>query len=258
MQMTIGLDGKVILISGGTKGVGRGVALECSRSGATVIFTGRDCKSAEILLAEMSGNGGLRGLFFEHDVRNVSACADIVGEVERKFGRIDGFFYYSGITPVASLVETEESLFDEIMDINLKGAYFMCKHVVRSMVAHGGGSIVLNGSAHGYGGEADRAAYAVSKGALLTLCRHIHKNYIHQGVRANWISMGWVATPGEVALREAQGHPVTWLNDMAREQIPLGRLPTVEDHVPGIIYLLSDLSSAVSGVELKITGGFDA
>ena len=256
--MDVTFTGKTILISGGTKGVGRGVALECASNGATVVFTGRDIKEARTLIAEIEKEGKGQGVFLENDVRNAAACEEVVLETERRFGHIHGFFYYTGITPVASIVNTEEALYDDVMSINLKGAYFMCKQVVRNMVAHGGGSIVLNGSAHGYGGEADRAAYAVTKGALLTLSRHIHKNYIRQGVRANWISMGWVATPGEVSLRRAQGHPDSWLDEMARKYIPIGRMITVEDHVPGIVYLLSDLSQAVSGIELKITGGFDA
>jgi NAD(P)-dependent dehydrogenase (short-subunit alcohol dehydrogenase family) len=248
--MDMGFDGKTILISGGTKGVGRGVALECARNGATVVFTGRDAKEAKALVAEIGQTGKGKGIFLENDVRDAASCEEVVRETERRFGHIHGFFYYTGITPVASIMETSESLYDEVMAINLKGAYFMCKQVVRNMVAHGGGSIVLNGSAHGYGGEADRAAYAVTKGALLTLSRH--------GVRANWISMGWVATPGELSLRRAQGHPDSWLDEMAKKYIPIGRMITVEDHVPGIVYLLSDLSQAVSGIELKITGGFDA
>lgn len=256
--MNLQFEGKTILISGGTKGVGRGVALECARHGATVVFTGRDEKEANLLIQEIEKEPSGKGVFLKNDVRDAKACEDVVLETERRFGHINGFFYYTGITPAASIIETSESLYDDIMAINLKGAYFMCKQVVRNMVAHGGGSIVLNGSAHGYGGEIDRAAYAVTKGALLTLSKHIHKNYIRQGIRANWISMGWVATPGEVSLRRAQGHPDSWLDEMAKKYIPIGRMITVEDHVPGIVYLLSDLSLAVSGIELKITGGFDA
>lgn len=256
--MILEFKGKTILVSGGTKGVGKGVVLECAKKGANVVFTGRDSNEAASIVEEIKSLNKGMGYFIQNDVTDIPSCEDAVREAEKEFGHINGFFYYTGITPVASIIETTENLYDEVMTINLKGAYFMCKHVINNMLKYGGGSIVLNGSAHGYGGEIDRAAYAVTKGALLTLSRHIHKNYITKGIRSNWISMGWVATPGELALRKSQGHPDSWLDEMAKKYIPIGRMITVEDHVPGIVYLLSDFSSAVSGIELKITGGFDA
>jgi NAD(P)-dependent dehydrogenase (short-subunit alcohol dehydrogenase family) len=149
-------------------------------------------------------------------------------------------------------------MFDEVFDLNVKAAFFCAKFVVRSMLRTGKGSLVFNGSAHGYGGEADRASYAVSKGALLTLSKHIAKNYAKYNIRSNWITMGWVATPGELAFRKTQGHDLAWLQKEAAAYTPMGSLLTVEDHVPGVIYLLSDASSRVTGTELNITGGFTA
>jgi NAD(P)-dependent dehydrogenase (short-subunit alcohol dehydrogenase family) len=255
--MSGALEGKVVLVSGGTKGVGRGVAIEAARQGAKVAVGGRDAAAGEEILGLIRKDGG-DGVFIKCEVTRVDGCEELVNRTEKQYGRIDGFFNYAGILPAARLTDTEETMFDEVFDLNVKAAFFCAKFVVRSMLRTGQGSIVFNGSAHGYGGEEDRASYAVSKGALLTLSRHIAKNYAKHHIRSNWITMGWVATPGELAFRKSQGHDLAWLEKEAAAYTPMGSLLTVEDHVPGVIYLLSDASSKVTGTELNITGGFTA
>jgi NAD(P)-dependent dehydrogenase (short-subunit alcohol dehydrogenase family) len=250
------LEDKSILIIGGTKGVGRGVAERCAIEGARLVIAGRDEAVAEEIIGKYDGRVPYRPVYIHMDVTDLDEIEEGVAKVEELNGRIDGLFYYSGILPVATLNDTDETIFDRVMDINVKGAFFVCKAVVHSMLKTGGGSIVLNGSAHGYGGEEDRAAYAVSKGALITLMKHISKNYAKYNIRANWITMGWVATPGELELRASQGHDLKWLEKEAAERTPIGRLLTVEEHVPGVVYLLSDESAVVTCTELNITGGF--
>lgn len=256
--MTGMLEGKVILISGGTKGVGRGVAIESARQGAKVVIGGRDRAAGEEILKIIKDDGRGEGVFFQAEVTRVEGCEELVARTEKKYQRIDGFYNYAGILPAASLVDTEEAMYDEVFDLNVKAAFFCSKFVVKSMLRENKGSLVFMGSAHGYGGEEDRASYAVSKGALLTLSKHIAKNYAKYNIRANWVTMGWVATPGELAFRKIQGHDLAWLQQQAAAFTPMGSLLTVADHVPGVIYLLSDASSKVTGTELHITGGFTA
>jgi NAD(P)-dependent dehydrogenase (short-subunit alcohol dehydrogenase family) len=174
--------------------------------------------------------------------------------VER-FGRIDGFFNYAGITSAASLLNVDDDNFNSIFDVNIRAAVFCCKHAIRYMKEFGGGSIVLNGSPHAWGGQKDRVAYACSKGALLTLTDHIAQHYAEFGIRANYITMGWTPTEGELALRKAQGMSPEELRAWASGIVPAGRMIEVGDVVPGIIYLLSDESKMVSGANLRITGG---
>ena len=109
---------------------------------------------------------------------------------------------------------------------------------------------------HGYGGDRDRAPYACSKGALLALTRHVAKNYAKEKIRANWITMGWIATPGELNLRCQQGHDMEWLETQGRKVMPMGRLQTVDDNIAAIVLLLSDESNQITGTELHISGGF--
>jgi len=252
------LEDKVILISGGTKGVGRGVAIEAARQGAKVVIGGRDRAAGEEILKIIQEGGRGEGIFVQTEVTRVEGCEHLVAQTEKKYGQLDGFYNYAGILPAATRVDTEESMFDEVFDLNVKAAFFCSKFVLRAMLRRRQGSLVFMGSAHGYAGEEDRASYAVSKGALLTLSRHIAKHYAKYNIRSNWVTMGWVATPGELAFRKTQGHDLAWLEKHAPAYIPMGSLLTVEDHVPGVIYLLSDASSKVTGTELHITGGFTA
>ena len=167
----------------------------------------------------------------------------------------DGFFNYAGITSPASLLECNEDNFNAIFDVNIRAALFCCKHAIRHMKESGGGSIVLTGSPHAWGGHRDRVAYACSKGALLTLTTHIAQHYAEFGIRANYITMGWTPTEGEIALRREQGLSQAELRALASSIVPAGRMTEVDDVVPGIIYLLSDDSKMVSGANLRITGG---
>lgn len=161
-----------------------------------------------------------------------------------------------GVTPTGELTEITQEDFDFAFERNIRGAMFGCKAAVKVMEEQGYGSIVLVGSAHGLGGgEIDRVIYGATKGALLTLMKHISNRYADKGIRANYITMGWVATESEIELRKSQNHPDDWLEKTGAEEIPLGRLVTVEDMVPGIVYLLGYESQMVTGTALHITGG---
>lgn len=252
------LKNKVIVVSGGTKGVGRGVVEESVKEGADVVIGGRDEAAAKEIIEAMQNKYDKTPFFIKTEVTRVEGCKKLVDDSIAKFGRIDGFVNYAGILPEGYLYETEEDLFDEVMTLNIKAAFFCAKYVVQHMLKTGGGSLVFVGSAHGYGGEKDRAVYAVSKGALLTLSKHIAKNYAENQIRSNYIIMGWVATPGELAFRKTQNRDLAWLETQGVKSIPMGRMMTVDDHTSGIIYLLSDKASAVTGTELNVTGGFTA
>lgn len=252
--MAGGLKNKTIVVSGGTKGVGKAVALACAQEGASVVIGGRDEAAAGSIVTQISELGG-EGLFVETDVRKTDDCKQLFDTAYQRFGRIDGFFNYAGITPAATLLECNEADFNAVFDVNIRAAFFCCQHAIRYMQGSGGGSIVLTGSPHAWGGDKDRVAYACSKGALLTLTDHIARHYAAFGIRANLLTMGWTATEGEISLRKAQGMSQEALRTLASDIIPAGRMTEVEDIVPGIIYLLSDQSKMVSGANLRITGG---
>ena len=120
---------------------------------------------------------------------------------------------------------------------------------------NGGGSIVLTGSAHAWSGQKDRAAYACSKGVLLTLMEHIAHNYANEHIRCNYLTLGWTPTEGEVALRKENGENEFELRKRAASVLPMGRMCERSDYIDGVIYMLSDSSSMMTGSVFRITAG---
>ncbi len=252
--MEISLNKKVIVISGGTKGVGKQLALQCAADGAQVIISGRDeASAASIIDASKNLPGSIE--FKKTDLHSVQSIRELFGYVAHKYNKLDGFVNYAGITPAASLTECTEELFDDVFDIDIKAAFFCCQESVKLMQKTGGGSIILVGSTHHTRGNKDRTAYACAKGALYTLSNHIGKHYAEDKIRCNYLVMGWTPTDGELALRKSQGMTVEELRAEAAKAIPMGRMTETSDLVPAMIYLLSDVSSMVTATEFKVNGG---
>lgn len=248
------LKNKVVVISGGTKGVGRQLALKCAASGAHVVISGRDQASADKIIAEAKDFPG--EIFFKRtDLHSVEEIRSLFNYVEAKYGCLDGYVNYAGVTPASALTEATEEHFDEVFAIDIKAAFFASQSAVRLMQRSGGGSIVLVGSTHHTRGNKDRTAYACAKGALFTLSNHIGKHYACDHIRCNYLVMGWTPTDGELALRRSQGITEDELRLEASAALPLGRMTEADDIVPGIIYLLSDYSSMLTATEFKINGG---
>lgn len=248
------LANKVIVVSGGTKGVGRTAAEEFARQGARVVIGGRDEEAARksIRLMRIYDSDGI---FVHTDLNNVSDCKRLFDDAYKKYGKIDGFFNYAGITPVSPLDSCDEETFNSVMNINFRACFFCCQQAVRYMRENGGGTIVLTGSAHAWGGQKDRAAYACSKGVLLTLMEHIAHNYASEQIRCNYLTLGWTPTEGEVMLRNSQGESEAELRKRAAEILPMGRMLERTDYVDALVYLMSDSSAMMTGSTFRITAG---
>jgi len=248
------LENKTIVIVGGTKGIGKALVYECLKNGANIVFSGRDQRSAEGIIGD-NKNYADRLLFVSADLSIVAECQKIFDSAVDKFGSIDGYVHYAGITPVVSLIDCDESTYDAVMDTNIKSAFFCTQSAVKYMISNSGGSIVFVGSAHTWSGEKDRAAYAVSKGGLYTLFQHLAHNYATEQIRCNYITMGWTATEGELELRKKEGLEKKALEKKASTILPMGRLLTAEDHLAAFVYFLSDHSYMVTGSNIRITAG---
>lgn len=248
------LKNKVIVISGGTKGVGKTMVDACAREGAKVVIGGRDGSSAKEAIRNVRTYGS-DAIFIHTDLENVDDCKKLFDEGYQKFGKIDGFFNYAGITPVSPLDTCDQATFDAVMNINFRAAFFCCQSAIKYMRMNGGGSIVLTGSAHAWGGEKDRAAYACSKGVLRTLMEHIAHNYATEHIRCNYLTLGWTPTEGEVALRKSQGETEAHLRQRAGAYLPMGRMCERTDYVESIILMLSDASSMMTGSTFRVTAG---
>lgn len=248
------LDKKVIVISGGTKGVGKAAAIAFAREGAKVVFGGRDEQAAEKIINEIQSVSS-QGLFVHTDLQIVADCKKLFDRAYEEFGKIDGFFNYAGITPVSPLDTCDEKTFDDVMDINFKACFFCCQQAIKYMRNNGGGSIVLTGSAHAWGGQKDRAAYACSKGVLLTLMEHIAHNYAGEQIRCNYLTLGWTPTEGELKLRRSMNESEEQLKARAAGILPMGRMLSYEDYSEALIYLMSDASSMMTGSNFRLTAG---
>lgn len=248
------LKDKVIVISGGTKGVGRAFAEIAGQEGAKVIIGGRDEKAGKEAVRNIKIFGS-DGIFVHTDLAKVTECRNLFDKAFEQYGKIDGFFNYAGVTPVSPLDTCEEDIFDWIMDVNFKAAFFCCQQAIKYMRMNGGGSIVLTGSAHAWGGQKDRAAYACSKGVLRILMEHISHQYANEMIRCNYLTLGWTPTEGEVELRKSQGESEAELRKRAANILPMGRMCERSDYMEGLVYLMSDESAMMTGSTFRLTAG---
>lgn len=244
------LSGKVIVITGATQGIGKGIARMCANEGAQITINGLSEADGEQVVQEIKNRYGVDSIFVGGDIRQVHVCKQIMGRTIAAFGKIDGLVNNAGVFPRGTLLDTNEQVFGDVFDVNIKGAFFCSQYAVESMLRTGGGSIVHIGSINAYKGKKYLAAYSCSKGALLTLNQHIAANYREEQIRSNWITVGWVATEGEIDMVRKSGGQIEGLLNSENK-----RLQTVKDIAYGAVYLLSDESKRVTGTELAINGG---
>ena len=161
------LNDKVIVISGGTKGVGRAFAEIAGREGAKVVIGGRDENAGKEAVRSIKAVGA-DGVFVHCDLLKVDDCKNLFDVGYEQFGKIDGFFNYAGVTPVSPLDTCDEETFDWVTNINYKAAFFCCQQAIKYMRMNDGGSIVLAGSAHAWGGQKDRAESSLARSTRVT------------------------------------------------------------------------------------------
>ena len=248
------LKGKVIVISGGTKGVGKAAAEQFGLEGAKVVIGGRDEESAKKSIKMIKTYGG-DAIFVHCDLLKVEDCKNLFDVAYQTFGKVDGFYNYAGVTPISGLDTCDESTFDWVMDVNFKACFFCTQQAIKYMRMNGGGSIVFTGSAHAWGGQKDRCAYACSKGVLRILMEHIAHNYASEQIRCNYLTLGWTPTEGEVSLRKSQGETEAELRKRAAEILPMGRMLERSDYLEALVYLFSDASAMMTGSTFRITAG---
>ncbi|MBS4195693.1 SDR family NAD(P)-dependent oxidoreductase [Lederbergia citri] len=251
------LQDKVVVITGSTKGIGKGIALMCAEEGAKVVVSGRNRDAGNAVVEEIQIRYETEAIFIQKDISSEQACKELIEESVAHFGRIDGLVNNAGIFPRGTILDTTEDLFDAIFDVNIKGAFFCSKYAIKEMLKMGKGSIVQIGSTNGYAGGENLVAYSCAKGAMLTLNKSIATHYAKKQIRSNWITVGWVASEGEIELHESMGTSKEKLVEWAESAIPSGRMQTAEDMAYGVVYLLSNESSQVTGTELHINGGLD-
>ncbi|MFS4469290.1 SDR family NAD(P)-dependent oxidoreductase [Maribacter sp. 2210JD10-5] len=244
---------KTVMILGGAKGVGKEILRSCLTKGYNVAFSGRNTDEGNEVIKSFGSEGNL--YFHKIDLNSIVEIKNFYKQTLEHFGTIDALVLYAGITPVSSIIDTEENVYDSVFNINLKAPFFLLQYVLKYMMEQKFGSIIFFGSAHMDYGEIDRAPYALTKGALYTLSNHIAHHYAKFGIRSNYIVMGWTNTEGEVELRSKEGMSEEELIKKASNILPMGRMLNRFDPVPAVMHLISDDSAMTTGSIIRVTGG---
>lgn len=246
------LADKVGVVTGGAAGIGRGIATVMAAEGARVLIADKNEAGEEVAASIRDGGG--QAVFTRADVTLEADCDRLVATAVREFGRLDALVNNVGWFPRATLEETTAELWDEVLAVNLRSAFFCCRAAVGPLRAAGGGSIVNIGSINGIQGLPALVAYASAKGGLLALTRTLAGALAADRIRVNYVIPGWVLTETERNLHTSRGVSEEDLVAAGRT-LPLGRHQTPEDTAWAVVYLVSDESSQVTGTVLHIDAG---
>ena len=249
----ISLEGKTALVTGAASGIGRGIASRLAEFGAAVVLLDIDEKKGLEATGEIIARGG-KARFIKCDVRSDADCRSAADKAVREFGRIDILCNNAGVAIRKNVVDLKEEEWDLALDVMLKGAYLLSRHVIPIMVRGGGGSIINTGSGWSLKGGPNAASYCAAKGGILNLTRAMAIDHGKDGIRVNCVCPGDIDTPmlrGEcVQLGEDME---AFMKEAAAR--PIARVGTPEDVANAVLFFASDLSKWVTGAHLVVDGG---
>jgi len=244
-----GLDGKGVLIAGGTSGIGLATARRFLEEGSRVFVAGIDEAELKETLGSLGELGAIAGVV--GDVSREDDVDAIVRAASASLGRIDVLINNAGIAPKTPFLETTTEDWDRAIAVNLRGMFLVARAVGRLMAADGaGGTIVNMASTNALGGEERYAAYNASKGGVLQLTRTMAVELGDKGIRVNCLCPGFIDTPLNRSLE-----PEEWIRVYEREEIPMGRRGQPEEVAAAYAFLASDDASFIHGAALVIDGG---
>jgi 3-oxoacyl-[acyl-carrier protein] reductase len=250
MPRSFELQGKSIIVTGATRGIGAGIAVRLGEEGANVGVTYTSDKSEALArgICEKIEAAGGKAMALLLDVSKEEQVAAALDSFLKTFGRLDGLVNNAGIAIDQLIMRYKSDDWDRLMDINLKGAFLMSKAAVRPLLKAGGGSIVNLSSVVGQMGNAGQVPYSASKAGLIGMTKSLAKELGSRQIRVNAIAPGFIETDMTHALNEEQKKAIV-------EGIPLQALGSVDDVAFGCLYLLSPLSRYITGQVLNINGG---
>ncbi len=255
------LKDRVVMISGGTQGLGAGISRAAAREGALVAVTGRRREAGEGLVAELTA-AGTKALFVQADLADVTQAQASVAAVLRAFGRVDSLVNAAGLTSRGTLLDTTPDLFDAHIAVNLKAPFFLMQAAVADLVARKApGTIVNIISTSEHGGQPYLAPYVAAKAGLAGLTRNAAHAHRWDRIRINGLDIGWTDTEGEDATqRRFHGADDDW-REKAGASLPMGMLGQVGQIADFVVFLLSERSGVVTGSVIdwdqNVLGGMD-
>ena len=246
------LANKVAIITGAGSGIGREAALLFAKEGASVVVAELNPSGGKAVVGEIEAAQG-KAAFVQVDVSNERDVRNLIHSAESTFGKLNIMMNNAGIFPDAdgSVTTTSEETWDQVMNINLKGVFFGCKHAIPALVRAGGGSIINIASFVALmGAAAPQIAYTASKGAVLSMTREIAAEFARKNIRANALCPGPVETP---LLNSILSDPVKRQRRLVH--IPPGRFARAAEIANAALFLASDESSYVNGATFLVDGG---
>lgn len=246
------LAGRRALVTGATRGIGRGLATALAQAGSHVVVNGRDVPLLESLVAEVDDLGGSASLL-PFDVTDAGELRRAIDREVQRNGPLDICVANAGLGDNKPALDVEESDWDSMMAVNLRGVFFTCQAAARHMVAAGYGRIVVMSSQAGVVGIRDHAAYTASKSGLNGLVKVLALEWAPYGVTINAVAPTFVYTPGTA---ERLDEP-EYLAEVV-DRIPVGRVATIDEVAAAVVFLSSEPTGMITGTVLPVDGGWTA
>jgi NAD(P)-dependent dehydrogenase (short-subunit alcohol dehydrogenase family) len=259
--MTLRVDGKVIIVTGSTQGLGEAMVHDLADHGAAgLVVTGRSRDRGGQVVAALEKKG-TKAIFVEARLEDPNETRRIVAACDERFGRVDGLVNSAGITDRGTIEDTSVELFDRLMAVNVRAPFILMQECVKRMKRDGRpGSIASVASMSAHGGQPFLTPYSTSKGALVILTKNVANAVRRHRIRVNVINLGWTDTPAEHAIQQKEGKPADWLSRAEATQ-PFGRLIRPIDCARLTTYLMSDDSEMMTGAAIdldqNVMGAYD-
>lgn len=242
------LEGKNCLVTGGSRGIGKSIALTLAKAGANVAITYARSADAAAEVVKNIENEGVKGISYQADAVQFDRAEEVISDIVEQWGSLDVLVNNAGITKDNLILRMDEQAWDDVITTNLKSIFNYSKAVAKPMMRARGGSIINISSVVGLSGNAGQSNYAASKAGIIGFTKSYAKELASRNIRANVVAPGYILTEMTESLSEK-------VLEAIKEETPLGRAGEPEEVSNVVAFLASDLSSYITGEVIRVDGG---